>query len=210
MEKQHNLQTSLQVGSAIYSMDRLIYIYNVCEERWQHNLIDRVKITPIKYLLIAEAPPWSNNGEVNYFYNNFNGRWCESIYRAFYPSQKVPETETALHNLAGFGYLLVDSLPLALKYARLRNSKFYNESIKIFKEWWIGKLFNAHLNWAKQVKVALAFRVNGRKIIEALNGNLKLPNGQTVHLTEENIASDEANYTNTEKLRRIFDLTTDS
>lgn len=77
------------------NISRLKQIFNICEEKWAFNLNSRLNDRSIKYLLIAEAPPWSNPGqEINYFYSNFDGPWCSRIFKSFYPKQKkllIPE-----------------------------------------------------------------------------------------------------------------------
>ncbi len=189
--------------------DRQLEIYTTAEERWHHNLT-RLRNTKVKYLLIGEAPPWAENGDVNYFYYNFNSNQqiCNSVYKAFYQHELIHDTETALTNLAGRGFLLIDSLPLTIKYTgNIRNSQFYKNLVCVSLSWWQNRLHNPNIQFHHEVKVALAFKVNGRRIIECLNGVLELPNVPTIPLTDANIAADGSGYTKSKKLRNIFGLT---
>lgn len=198
---------SFVIGNQSYVVNRLIEIFSKAEERWIYNLNFRLGNIKVKYLLISEAPPWSENGQVNYFYNNFQGNWCKSIYRAFYPNEVIPnDSNTALTNLTHKGFLLVDSLPLSINYSNQRNNEFYDKLLKSSMDWWLGKLENPGIVWDENVKVALAFKVNGRKIIEKLNYILKLPDGQEINLSEENIAANASGYTDSMKLKEIFGL----
>lgn len=52
----------------------------------------------------------------------------------------------------------------------------------------------------------LAFRVNGRCIMECLNGILDLPNGKQDSISEENVAANGLGYINSKLLRQIFGL----
>jgi hypothetical protein len=58
------------------------------------------------------------------------------------------------------------------------------------------KIINDNIIWDKAVKVALAFKLNGRRLIEALPGGIYLPTGQIIALSEANIAADGSGYTN--------------
>lgn len=51
---------------------RLNDIYRACEQAWEKNLNSRLRNTEIKYLLIGEAAPWTQNDKIRYFYTTFD------------------------------------------------------------------------------------------------------------------------------------------
>ena len=184
--------------------NRLCEIYNTCERKWQENLN---RLNKVKYLLIAEAAPWSENGTVNYFYNTFNGSWCSRIWKAFYDDPPPNDVDRALILLAEKQFLLIDSLPFAMKYnTNQRNNPLYNELIICCKDLFLKKLNIKKIKWGKKVKIALAFKKNGQSIINAFPDGIQLPNGQKIKLGPCHIATDRSNYTNSKKLRSIFRL----
>lgn len=189
------------------NIEHLIHTFKICEERWDFNLNTRLIGRKIKYILIAEAPPWSPPGhEINYFYNNFAGSWCTRIYHTFFPKQKVPIFRMdALDKLAEKNFLFIDSLPFALNYSGKRNTKAYKELIRTCKDWWINKIKS--IKFDENLKIAFAFKVNGRLIVDVLNGRLSLTN-RTIDINVNLIATDKSNYTSSDKLRNIYNLLT--
>ena len=89
---------------------RIDEIFDKCERKWQENL-NRLKNIKVKYLLIAEAAPWTAEGEVRYFYNTFDGNWVKRIWYAFYDIPFPDDMEYGLDCLAKKQFLLIDSLP---------------------------------------------------------------------------------------------------
>ena len=90
-------------------LDRLNTIYLTCEEKWLDNL-KRLDGIAIKYILIAEAAPWTEEGEVRYFYNTFDGNWVKRIWNTFYNNRFPNDAEFGLACLAKKQFLLIDSL----------------------------------------------------------------------------------------------------
>ena len=119
----------------IYSFDNprnfenLERIYSVCEKAWNRNL-RRLRGQRIRYLLIAEAAPWTDPLKPpSYFYENLAGNWCKRITRVF--GIENNNHEVALNELANRGFVLVDSLPFAAPYtSQLRNKHPYLEIIR--------------------------------------------------------------------------------
>ncbi len=52
-------------------LNRLDYIFRIAEGKWLENL-RRLKGNRVKYLLLAEAPPWTEAGEVSYLSPTLN------------------------------------------------------------------------------------------------------------------------------------------
>lgn len=184
--------------------DRLNEIYAWCEAAWNRNL-DRLRNTDVKYLLIAEAPPWSENNPISYFYSTFTGPLRNRIWKAFFDEAAPNDVNEALTRLAEKQFLLIDSLPFPMKYnPNHRNNQSYVELIQSCKGILYKKL--QEIKWAKEVKLALAFRKNGEAIINAFPDGIDLPNGQTIKLCQSLIAADRSGYPNSQKLKDIWCL----
>lgn len=188
-------------------LNRLNDIYKKTEEKWRENL-KRLKGFPVKYLLIAEAPPWIEQGEVQYFYNNFEGSWCRRIWRAFSKENKQPAPDECLEMLAKKDFLLIDTLPFAMKYTSEKRKKTaYKELIdKCLEDFFMKKVHDQSIRYAENVKIAFAFKLNAEAIIEALPKKLKLPESQEITINNHLIASDQSGFTSPAKLRDIFGL----
>lgn len=189
-------------------LNRLNDIYKKTEGKWRENL-KRLKDSPVKYLLIAEAPPWIEQGEVQYFYNNFEGSWCRSIWQAFSPQKnKQPSPDECLEMLAKKGFLLIDTLPFAMKYTSAKRKKLkYKELIdKCREDFFMKKVNDQSIRYAEKVKLAFAFKLNAEAVIEALPQKLKLPENQGITINKLLIAADRSGFTSSTKLRNIFDL----
>lgn len=117
-------------GISEFPWERLDHIFIESEHKWEANL-KRFGSKRVKYLLIGEAPPWSPSGEVRYFYNTFSPPLNARVWKTFHRSPIPEHKEAALDGLADVGFLLVDSLPFAIKYtSRMRNSPSYKELVK--------------------------------------------------------------------------------
>lgn len=177
--------------------DRIDEIYKDCEEQWEKNL-ERLNGIEVKYLLIAEAPPWSESGVVRYFYGTFvegnNGKpisWIRDLWTVFYPRDDTEkyDTEKCLNKLAQKQFLLIDSLPFAMKYnSNIRKKNEYKEIIKSCS-YFLSKVCDKRIKWTNDVKVAFAFQLNGEALIEAFPDGIKLPSGQHIEFKKEMIAA---------------------
>lgn len=182
-------------------------IFAVCEEAWKRNLI-RLKGKRIRYLLVAEAAPWTEPDDTpSYFYDSLRGRWCNRILTAFNltPPEGENEIENRLSVLAEKGFVLVDSLPFAASYTtHLRQNPAYLELVRHCRPYVESRL--ADLSWDGQVKVALAFKWNGLRVIESYNSQLLLPNGTRLNISENLVAADGSGFTNADTLKALFSL----
>lgn len=185
---------------------RLKEIFDSTEISWLKNL-DRFGDKKIEKVLIAEAAPWSESGIPRFFYNQIESSYHQRIWRAFFPNSSVPaDKEKSFLMLADKNFLLIDTIPFSISYSGVRNHPNYLAIIRNSLDWWATKLKNEKLSFAPKVKIAFAFKVNGQKIIRATNGQLILKDGRRIKLTEEQVAADGSGYTNSEKLRKIFEL----
>ena len=188
-------------------LGRLNHIFETSERKWFENL-QRLKGNRVKYLLLAEAPPWTETGETRYFYNTFTGPWVARIWHAFFPLETLtPQIDLGLKKLADQGFLLVDTLPFSMDYpSSKRRTPVYRKLMRECLPFLLSKITNPRIEWASEVRAALAFKLNGLAVIEALPKGLALPNGQLIKLTPDQIASDGSGFTNSEKLRNIWQL----
>jgi hypothetical protein len=85
-----------------------------------------------------------------------------------------------------------------------RDSSIYRALIRECLPFLFGKIANPEIEWADEVRVALAFQLNGLALIDALPNGLVLPTKQIIKLTANQIASDGSGFTNSEKLRNIW------
>jgi hypothetical protein len=209
-EKLVNLFGSNEVRS---KAGRLNEIYAQCEAAWNRNL-DRLRNIDVKYLLIAEAPPWSEGEVTRYFYRTFDqndrGRpiqWIRGLWKVFYSCSPPNDIEESLRMLAKSRFLLIDSLPFSMKYSSYyRNKPLYSELVKSCSGYLIEKLNNKKIRWSKSVKLALAFKLNGKAIINAFPDGIDLPNDQTIKLSPSLIAAGGNNFPDSQKLKDIWCL----
>lgn len=186
--------------------ERLDEIYRVVESAWERNL-NRLKGKSIQYLLIAEAAPWTESGPPSYFYEALKGAWVSRILSTFFGEDRPGTDEEAWSELADRGFLLVDSLPFALRYTtRFRQGNKYLRLLRVSKDHLYAKLNNPELIWSEDLKLALAFKWNGRRVIEAYDGEIQLLSGRKFLLNKDLIVADESNYTSPLLLRKIWGL----
>jgi hypothetical protein len=187
--------------------DRLDEIFVESERCWKENLESFDKTT-IRYLLLAEAPPWRETGEeISYFYRNFEQRKAKFLRRAVWKclfGEKPIDYKDGLLMLAEKGFLLVDALPFAMKYTTIiRRKPAYRELVQASNAFMVSKLSDKSLNWDEDVKLALAFKLFGLAAIDTLR-TITLPTTQQITLDRTLIAADGSGYTSAGKLRRIF------
>lgn len=129
-------------------------------------------------------------------------RWVGRILQTF----EIFERGDALARLAQRGFLLVDTLPFALPYPGKRQRPRYLQLLKESRDYFLGKVCDERLTWSIDLRVALAFKVNGLKTIEAYSHGIDLPSGQRVPLSEQQIAADGSGFTSPTMLRDRFGL----
>ena len=191
---------------------RLNEIYGACEAAWNRNLY-RLRNTDVKYLLIAEAAPWSGGDLTQYFYETFdkddNGKpiqWIRSLWKVFYPCPPPNDIEQSLRMLAQSQFLLVDSLPFALSYKSYRKNPEYRELVLSCSEYLRMKLQCDRINWSNDCKVALAFKLNGLAVIESFPEGITFPNGRNIVLGEANIAATGSGFLTNTSLKQVWEI----
>jgi len=192
------------------NIERLEKIYEFCEVKWTENL-ERLSKTQVKYLIIAEAPPWTEETkQIKYFYAIDESKehikfsvLLRGLWKSFFGEQN---REDILTQLAQKGLLLVDTIPFAMDYKGKRGNQRYNILVNSCKNYLEDKLKNPRINWSSEVKVAFAFKLNAKAVISVFPNGLTLPSGQKILLNEDMIAANNAGYPDAKKLKKIFCL----
>jgi hypothetical protein len=195
------------VNNVLNQLPRLNEIYNVTEEKWEANLqrliANNIKI---KYLLIGEAAPWSDEGQhVKYFYNgDFNGLG-DAILPGF--SINAVDAETVYRQLASKQFLLIDTLPYSFSYpSTKRNKSEYRQLLKCCLGYFNTKLFDSRLQWESNVKVGFGYILNAMAVMEVMNNKLLLPNGKSILLNKQMIVADDSKFPHEKGFKRVFGL----
>ncbi len=189
-----------------FCRERLNQIFVCTEALWDKNL-ERLKGKEVKYLLIAEAPPWTpENDDIKYFYSTTPSPWRTRVWNTFCDTRRPDDSEEALQTLAEKKFLLIDTLPFSAKYTspRRRNRK-YEKLIRECSSFFCDKLKHPSITWSREVKVAFALKLNGCAAIRAYS-DINCLSSIMDEFDEENITADDAGQPNPTKMRRIFDL----
>jgi hypothetical protein len=185
-------------------LPRLDEIHEACESAWE-NYLGLLHGREVRYLLIAEAAPWTESGsEPSYFYKNLCGSWCKRILNAFDIDDRIG-AELCLRRLAEEGFLLVDTMPFATKFStNIRKGEKYSNLLNSCRGFFEGKLFDCRISWSPKLKVALAFKWHARKLFKNYPNGLSIPSLQPIMLSESMIAADRSGYTNPNLLNEIW------
>lgn len=192
------------------SMDRLNEIHNFAERRWQ----EYVTLIPdgiVRYLLIAEAPPWKATGAPWFVLDpaSPSRTLMKTLRKTFLNDAQTAQLTTAeaLKELARRGFLIIDSVPFSMNYSskQRRNPRYRNLVARSVQTYLQRKIIWPSLSWSPDVRVAFAFKLNAMAIIEALEGQLEL--GNTTQLLGENlIAASQSGFPNADNLKAIYAL----
>lgn len=192
------------------TLKRLNEIHKHTESIWA----DFVSMIPhglVKYLLLAEAPPWSRTGRPKYVLDpEAEARsLMRALCRAFFDRspEEMTSPDDTLRLLADCGFLIVDTLPFSIDYTnRGRQLKAYRALVSASCSTYLReKLDNPALIWSKQLRIAFGFRVNARSVISALEGRITL--GDRAHtISEDLIVAGRAYLPDGELLRAVYRL----
>ena len=78
-------------------LERLKYIYRNSKVNFALNL-KRYKNKKIKYVILGEAPPWSEEGYPRYFYSKIESKLHETFWNTFY-SEPIPKDMNYAYNM---------------------------------------------------------------------------------------------------------------
>jgi hypothetical protein len=148
-------------------MEQMKKLAKDCHDFWL-NQVKSFKGSSIKYILIGEAPPFSED-DVAYVYNpaSKNTHWQTRILKAF--SIDEESKEDAFAKLRDEGFLLIDLFPYPAKFGEVDHGQAYKELIDLSVEHYLPKLLQLlddKLN--KDVKVAFAMKRFGHHINRVL------------------------------------------
>lgn len=193
------------------SLLRLNIIFEKTEGLWNRQ-VGMIPNGRVRYLLIAEAPPWSENGDVVYVYNPTSEprSLLPAICRALFGEHiyRTVGTSNALINLAKEGFLLIDSLPFAMDYSRKRSSMKYRKLVEACIESVLLKRINDSLiSWDNSLKVAFSLKKNAQILIDYFSEGIPFPGIEDkIPVTSGNIAVNASHYPCFRKLREIYGL----
>lgn len=186
-------------------LERLKYIFNFSKNKFIENL-KRYKKTKVKYILFGEAPPWTECGEPKYFYSKIESKLHKTFWETFLSYNVPADMSVAYQKLADKQFILIDSIPYALKYnGNVREKGIYQELIYEYVSTEVSEI-NKSIIFDENLKIAFAFRINGCAIIKTFGGNIEIAN-KVIHLDEHNISADGTGFPKSYKLKTIFELT---
>lgn len=189
-------------------LNRLDEIFQYTEQKWNAY----VRLLPdqcVKYLLIAEAPPWIEVGPPQYLLDPGSRprSLMKAIRSAFCLNRSAGDGSANLADLACGGFLLVDSTPFSMDYsaAQRRSRKKYRDLIGLTAKTYLAeKLKTGSLSWSHELRIAFAVKLNAAPIIDALQF-LDL-GGRRFLLSPDMIAVNGAGYLDAPKLRACYAL----
>lgn len=192
---------------------RLDEIFERSEEFW-HQALDMIPERRIKYMMIAEAPPWSPFGEVEYFYNPLSKSrtFLNAICNAFFEEHiyTTRGIDKALSELGQRGFLLCDSIPFAMNYStgNKRARQDYRRLVEMTTTTYMEKkLTESGIKWADTICVAFGVYRNARVIIDKYRGQFPLGcSGRMIPINEQLIAVNKAGYPCRDRLKTIFKI----
>ena len=185
---------------------RLEEIYYFTEARWW-DYVKKLHNTPIRYVAIGEAPPWSAVGHPLYILDpdSADTRYRGALRFAFRCAKNDPVPQV-LDRLAESGLLWLDSIPFALEYtsAQRRKSKYRALVWLTLQNYVLPKVAACSLKFAASAKIAFALRLNAEAIFR--NARQLLIGGHKFHLSESLIVADASGYPNGPRMREVFGL----
>ena len=186
------------------AVPRLREIYDYTEEKWQA-YADLIPEGVVRYLLIAEAPPWSDDGTPQFLLDPASRiRSYMSALRKVFPRASLGSSAETLKVLASHGFLLLDSIPFAMNYSSKRSSPKYDDLIRLTAKTYLqAKIYASPLTWSPDIRVAFAVKRNACAIISASDGQLSF-GGHLHAVSTEQIAVNGAGYPDARKLRDLY------
>jgi hypothetical protein len=195
-------------GEARVSRDlpRLGEIHEYTETKW-HEYAALLRDDSVRYLLIAEAPPWSPDGPPQFLLDP--GSRVRTLMRALqhaFPGCEGMSPAESLQALALRGFLLIDSIPFAMKYSsRQRASERYDDLVRLTATSYLQrKVQESGLTWSRDLRIAFSLRLNALSICKAIR---HLSVGGRMHpLSPQMIAVNTAGYPDARRLRDVYGL----
>ena len=188
------------------SIGRLNAIYRHAEQSWNEFVVMLAGVE-VRYLLIAEAPPWSEHGPPQFVLDPMSrpGVLLRALSKAFLGEKaRSMNAKEIIVQLARRGFLLIDSIPFAMDYGSRRSRSSYQRLIdQTVQTYLMTKMTIPQLVWSPEVRVALAFKRNGEAVTSALGGRIRI-GGVDCPLGGYSVAADGSNYPSASKLCSIY------
>jgi hypothetical protein len=186
-------------------LPRLNYIHEHTEALW-HNYASQIPGGRVNFLLIAEAPPWSEKDRPAFALDPdppVPSGFLTAVRKAFDCRDQHPTV--ALPALAERGFLLLDSIPFAMPYAsQFRAKVHYDELVRLSAASYMRrKIESSGLSFSPHLRIAFSLKMHARSILKALHRNLHA-GGQAYPLSEDMIAVNGAGYPCSTRLRAAF------
>lgn len=197
-------------GSSVVKakIDRINEIHSFTEGKWSE-YVSGLPGGQVRFLLIAEAPPWSEEGQPQYLLDQQSSprTLMKALGVVFLKSAGVKaQGPEALNHLASQGFLLVDSLPFSMDYSAKRPHIWYRHLVRRAANGYLQtKLRSSLLSWSPDVRIAFSVRSNAVAVIEALGAEICL-GARTVPLNMDLVAINDAGYPDAAKLASVFGL----
>ncbi len=202
------LKGLFKAGYVDERIERLNFIHEYTESIWD----EYIKLIPnkiIRYLLIAESPPWSDEKTPQYFLDpTSRSRLLMNAFKgAFYCKLPNITPKNVISCFAEKGLLLIDSIPFSMCYKSVRRRPKYEELVNLsVKSYMLKKLIESNFRFNKDMKIVFGYRVNAINVIKSLNGVLTLNENKFI-LNENMIcANDRSNYPDAGKIKEILKL----
>lgn len=192
------------------SMERLNEIHTFAEVKWQE-YVSRIPGGVVRYLLIAEAPPWKAAGAPWFVLDRDSPSrtLMVALRRTFLTDGHATQLSTAetLAELARRGFLVIDSIPFSMRYSsKQRASMPYRKLVARTTQTYLRrKIVSFGLSWSPDVRVAFAFKLNAMAVTEALEGQLELGDVK-LPLRPELIAANGSGFPDAGRLKSIYAL----
>ena len=192
-------------------VNRLNEIHHFTESIW-NEYVSSIPEGEILYLLIAEAPPWSETGRPQYFldHKSRSRSVLNAVKKAFFPtnfSSRLSNKEV-LKELSQMGFLIIDSIPFSMDYSQSNKRStvaYYKLISQSINGYFYEKINNPTLKWASELRIAFSLKRNALAVIDALDGRSILEKKQ-ISIGEEQIAVNGAGYPDANKLKKNFGL----
>ncbi|UCG50866.1 MAG: hypothetical protein JSW58_11765 [Candidatus Latescibacterota bacterium] len=160
------------------TLTRLNEIFEHTEGLWQR-YVDQIPDRMVQYLLVAEAPPWSETGRPQYILDPLSRprTLMNALCRAFFgrPIYNELGVEATLSALAQHGFLVVDSIPFAMPYGGKRGNRAYKELVWMTCGTYLGeKLRGNNLTYSDTLNIAFAFKLNALEVMKGVNNEFVL------------------------------------
>jgi hypothetical protein len=181
--------------------------FRTCPEARWREYVEQLSGGPVKYLLIAEAPPWSDAGTPQYVLDPASRP--RTLMGALRNAFSVPERDDAMSALKEFawrGLLVIGSIPFAMDYSGKRSRPKYYRLVQLTARSYLQeKLNSAPLSWSPSLQIAFSVHLNALAVMRGLGDKLVV-GGSQMALSPEMIAVTGAHYPDGDKLRKRWGI----